>query len=361
MFDGFVLSGPGTSNEYYSMGVLVGIPGAGLGPHHFWLLNSTISNFGEAGVQVGGSDFVYMIHNTIYDNTSYTCGGAQGSGISFIFNYQPPGYSPTTDDQSGAAPYFGFRTWVVGSSFFHTVTAFNVIHNNNSQCGAESDHNGIIYDITSGSGNANGSYDYPQLAYGNVIYNNAGGGVHVFAADNVTVANNSVFNNGILSGYGMAQIDDDASTTTFPNSYYNNIAVSCTSAAAGVNTNGDENNAAMFLAPLSGTDIALSNITLMASNLSNCLWPYFNHYGANNGEWVSVRDGAPDSSNKLSTNPDWVSVSFSSPGTQLAPPASTNFALSATSPAIGAGTVLPWMPPTATDVGACPSQLTTCP
>jgi len=361
MFDGFVLAGPGASDEYYSSGLFVGyLGGAGLGPHHFWLLNSTISNFGEAGVQTSGNDFVYLMHNTIYNNTSYTCGGAQGSGISFILNYQPPGYVPTTDDKTGAAPYFGFKTWVVGSSYFHTVAAYNVIHNNNSQCGAESDHNGIIYDITSGSGNPNGSYDQPQLAYGNVIYNNAGGGVHVFAADNVTVANNSVFNNGTLSGYGQAQIDDMASTSTYPNSFYNNISVSCTTAASGV-VAGYNNNAAMFLAPASGTDVALNNITLMASNLSSCLWGYFSTYGASNGEWVSVNDGAPDSSNKLSTNPNWANVSFAQPGTQLIPPVSTNFALSPGSPAINGGIRMPWMPTTATDAGACPSQLTSCP
>jgi hypothetical protein len=151
-----------------------------------------------------------------------------------------------------------------------------------------------------------------------------------------------------------------ATTSTYLNSFYNNISVSCTSAASGV-VSGYNNNAAMFMAPLSGTNIAQGNITMMATSLTSCLWGYFTTYGATNGEWVSVNDGTPDSSNKLSTNPMWANVSFSSPGTQLIQPASTNFALSPGSPAIGTGKSLPWMPSSAVDVGACPSQLTTCP
>jgi len=56
-----------------------------------------------------------------------------------------------------------------------------------------------------------------------------------------------------------------------------------------------------------------------------------------------------------------VNVPFSSPGTDATQPGGTNFALSPGSPAIGYGTVLPWMPATALDSGACPSSLTTCP
>jgi hypothetical protein len=41
----------------------------------------------------------------------------------------------------------------------------------------------------------------------------------------------------------------------------------------------------------------------------------------------------------MASNPQWVNVPFSSPGSESTPPAGTNFALSPGSPAIGYGAI----------------------
>jgi parallel beta-helix repeat protein len=60
------------------------------------------------------------------------------------------------------------------------------------------DGNGIIIDTTLGSSTCptcGTPYPGDILVLGNISYNNGGGGIHVFLSQNVTVANNTVYNN----------------------------------------------------------------------------------------------------------------------------------------------------------------------
>ena len=201
----------------------------------------------------------------------------------------------------------------------------------------------------------NTDYHNPMLAYGNVSYNNGGGGVHVFASYNVTVANNTSFNNYIdpeeVGGTGA--IDDnaggntDSNGKTYVNSFYNNIAVNCTSSFPA----GLQGNSAILLGPTAGDDPAQGNVTFMVTTKTAC-GPEINPF--NSQTYDSTK-------NKIGQNPLWVNVPFDSPGTDSTPPGGTNFALSPGSPAIAYGITKPYLPSSSVDAGACPSTLTTCP
>jgi hypothetical protein len=76
---------------------------------------------------------------------------------------------------------------------------------------------------------------------------------------------------------------------------------------------------------------------------------------ANNGDTYSC------TSNKCNTNPAWVNVGTTSAGTETTLPVGANFALSASSPAIGYGETKTYLPAQSVDVGACAHSLATCP
>ena len=360
-FDGFNIT-PTTQSAYgvgfvaYNCNSTGACNTAAVASHHIWLLNSIISGFNQGGVGVGAADYFYVIHNTAYNNALTQC-AYQGSGIADNINHDIPGYTPTADDQ---VPYsgFGFPTWELGDgTFFHVVIAYNVTYNNHlTGCapGTVTDGNGIIFDTNSLPGGNNTDYHDPMLAYGNLSFNNGGGGVHVLKSYNVTVANNTSFNNYIdpdrAAGFGM--IDDNQGGNNdngviYTNSYYNNIAVACTSSfPPGLHVNN-----AMLLGPAVGDDPAQGNVTYMVTNNSAC-GPEISIY---NGETYNTTQ------NHMAANPLWVNVPFDSPGSDSTPPGGTNFALSPGSPAIGYGITKPYLPSSSVDAGACPSSLTTCP
>ena len=226
--DGFEMVGQGT---FYPVGVNVfnGDNSAKVSSHHIWVLNSIIHGFGEAGIVFLGSEYNYAIHNVAYQNSNTTC-DAQGSGISVVTSHTIPGYTPAADDMTNPNPLLG-PTWQVGGSFFHVVVEWNVTYNNAlTKCGTASnpydtDGNGIIFDTNSGFAGNTTNYTAPMLAAFNVTSNNGGGGVHVFGSSNVTVANNTCFNNYLdpfNQGASRACIDDSHGSG---NTFINNLAV----------------------------------------------------------------------------------------------------------------------------------------
>jgi len=366
-FDGFNLTAKGTPSAQgayavgfaaYNCNLTGACNTAAVASHHIWLLNSIISGFDQGGVGVGAGDYFYVIHNTAYDNALTQC-DAQGSGIADNINHDIPGYTPTADDQ---VPYsgFGFPTWELGDgTFFHVVIAYNVTYNNHlAGCGPRivTDSNGIIFDTNSLPGGNSTDYHNPMLAYGNVSYNNGGGGVHVLKSYNVYIANNTVFNNYIdpdLAGSSGSTDDNSGGNTdtngvTYVNYFYNNIAVSCTTSFPNV----PGWNSAVLLGGLVGDAVSVGNVTFMVTNNPAC-GPEIQLFHSNT--WDTTK-------NKMASNPLWVDVPFTTaPGTDSTPPGGTNFALSAGSPAIGYGITKPYLPSSSVDAGACPSTLTICP
>ena len=144
--------------------------------------------YGQSGVDGGMGEYYYYLHNESYDNSRVTC-DAQGSGIGIVVPSPVPNYEPSDMDLTYLPP-------------FHNVVEFNVAHNNAlTQCGTanhryDTDGNGIIMDTF--KNNITGvTYPYQTLVAFNISYNNGGGGVHVFRSSNITVANNTAFNNQI--------------------------------------------------------------------------------------------------------------------------------------------------------------------
>ena len=229
IIDGFVLSGAGAARGPYGVGVNVwnGTNGAQMASHHVWVLNSIISNFSQSGISFAAAEYFYALHNTVYQNAGATC-DAQGSGIALNIPHPLPGYTPTSDDKTNPNSLIG--SFVTGSDFFRNVFEWNVVYNNAlTQCGNasnpyDSDGNGIIMDVFAKGGNTVKYVNQTLIAF-NVVYNNGGGGIHIFNSEYVTVANNSCYNNYLdpyNRGSSRACID---SANGYANTYLNNIAV----------------------------------------------------------------------------------------------------------------------------------------
>ena len=360
-FDGFEMAGTSPeAGQNFGVGFsIVGDNGGtAVASHHVWLLNSIVHGFSQSGVQMNESDYHYAIHNTIYNNANSNrsnC-GAQGSGWSAWEEHPVPGYAPTADDQNN--PVFG--SWQVASSFFHVVVEYNVVYNNSitqGTCGTTSspndtDGNGIIFDTNAQVDGNPTNYTYPMLAAYNIVYNNGGGGIHVFGSSNVTVANNSCYNNYLDPDNGgtfRGCIDD----TGFNNTYLNNIAVAVPTVTTNCNVSPPYTkfNSAMLLGPERAPySTWLNNLTDMIGVGCNS--------EVNVGNTGDTYNVPP---NIERTSPGWVNVGTSSVGTETTPPVGTNFALSPGSPAIGKGLTEPYLPPSSVDLGACASSLATCP
>ena len=361
IIDGFVMTGAGTANGPYGVGVNVwnGTNGAQLASHHIWVLNSIISNFSQSGISFAAAEYFYAIHNTVFENAGATC-DARGSGIALNIPHPLPSYVPTSDDKTNPNSLIG--SFITGSDFFHNVFEWNVVYNNAlRQCGNatnpyNSDGNGIIMDTFSKSGGNTVEYVNQTLIAFNVAYNNGGGGIHIFISQHVTVANNSCYNNYLdpfNRGSARACIDSDRG---YSNTYLNNIAVAIPPAhgACGYSVKPYAMwNNAINGSPVAGkpADHFSNNITYIGGPNSSCQ----GEIGIWNGDVYSA------TANKKSTNPMWLDVGNSRPGTESTPPGGANFALQPGSPAIGYGLTETYLPPQSADAGACSSSLAVCP
>jgi parallel beta-helix repeat protein len=308
MIDGFEVD---CNNNTGYIGITTG-PDAGAAAHHLWVLNSTIHNCQLSGMQFNNSEYYWLLHNRLYNNSSGTS-GIYGSGISV---YEPKvisGYAPTPQDDAWT-PY-------------HIIIDFNVTHDNfNQQTGSgNSDGNGIILDDWQWSQNSGTPYAALGLVLGNVAYHNGGKGIHVFFNTGALIANNTAYNNNwdtLNTGTWRSEISVQASARV---TVINNIAWAVT--GSGILANN---------APFMGRDSSATN-----SWSNNIAYGSGNNFGGS--------DSYPTPANKSNTNPLLVNA----PG--------NNFALQAASPAIGSGTTDFYLPPSSIDVGACSSALTACP
>jgi hypothetical protein len=352
IIDGFVIVGPGSTRGPYGWGVnAAALNGRPPSSHHVWVLNNIIHGFSETGVEMATSEYFYTIHNTIYENALSTC-DAQGSGIAYFTPYALPNYMPTADDQTNPNPLIGSLERGDGR-FFHNVVEWNVVYNNAlTQCGAASnptntDGNGIIMDTFQQY-----NYSNPTLIAFNVVYNNGGGGVHVFYARGVTVANNSCYNNYIDPADKAAWRGCIDSADSYDGSYINNIAVAIPAVVSNCQYNVAPFtmwNSAVLAAPSQAPyDTWSNNITYIIG--TSC-----------NGEVAILNGSYSATANKRGTSPMWVDVGNTSSGTDATQPTGTNFALQPGSPAIGYGLTERYLPAQSVDVGACSSTLAVCP
>ena len=352
VLDGFEFAAG--SMTLYGVGVSIyfpdGVDTLGTTSHHIWIINNIFHGYGQAGVGTGGGEYFFFLHNLAYDNTNVAC-SAQGSGLGMVIARAFAGYTPTAADLAWAP--------------FHNVIEFNVAYNNIiNQCGTaadpyDTDGNGIIIDTFNNAGSTNVDYPYQTLVAFNVTYNNGGKGVHVFRSDNVTVANNTAYDNNLdpfNSGIGRGEIDSYSGEN---NVMINNIAyaVPATSGSdprcEGVNYT----NTAPYTCPLM-TNVAFEGASTPGS-VGNVWSNNVSFGGAPPYGWGPEGNImlAPDTlncttgadPNQCNVDPNFVSVT------------GDNYALAPGSPAIGYGETQPYLPASAVDVGACASTLMTCP
>jgi len=367
--DGFTLQGNGnaaTNANGVGFSAWNGTNDTAVSSHHIWLLNSIVEGFGQSGVGIAGGEYYYIIHNTIYGNSNIQC-SAEGSGIAVNIMNPVASYTPTSDDLQNTA-FNPTWTYATGTgNFFHNAVMWNNVYTNAlTQCGTPShaydtDGNGIIFDSNSGNRSPDVPYTPESLVAFNVVYNNGGGGVHVFYSQNITVANNTCYNNELdtgNAGTGRACIDESEGQNV---TFLNNIAVAI---PVGGNTSCFNNqppytryNFAMLGSPRSGGTADTWNNNISQIIGSGCSSEY-NMYGNDAGTYICTTSRG---TNLCATAPDWVSVGNVGTGSDTVPPNGANFALQSGSPAIGFGATKSYLPSTSVDVGACSHTLTQCP
>ena len=288
-------------------------------PHHLWIMNSIIHEGGQSGVQWNNSEWFWVLHNNVYNNSGTTGSGrCCGSGVSIYNPEALSGYTPTAMDNQWAP--------------FHIVVAFNMLHDNSTfNISGPSDGNGLIFDDWRHFQNTpNTNYVGNGLAFGNLAYNNGGQGIHLFDTTTATVANNTAYNNmsNTFDG-GTFRGGIDCYNTCNTVTFTNNISWAIT--GPGILANNSP-----FLDRTGTTPADTFN-----RNIS---------FGAGNSIQSPVTYPTP--ANKAATDPLLVNA-----------PAG-NFALQPSSPAIAFGTGATYGPygqPVTSDTGACHHTLATCP
>ncbi len=321
-------------------------PNATTSVHHVWIINSIISGYGQSGVQMNDGEYFYVLHNTIYNNSNVGC-AAQGSGISFAGLKAFSSYVRTADDA---------RNKMVGNiGTFNNAVMFNVLYNNAlTKCGTpnnpyDTDGNNIIMDTLNNAGSTNVVYPGTVLIAFNVAYNAGGRGIHIFESENITVANNSCYNNALDPADNATYRPCIGDLNSYNNTFINNIAWAITGPAP-LNF-----NTAYAGAPSSSPP----NLDTWSNNISYCVGtPPPWGYGC---QPMFSGDVFSCTANMCSVNPMWVSVGNASPGTEVSQPLAANFALQPGSPAIGKGLRASYLPAQSVDIGACASTLTVCP
>jgi hypothetical protein len=380
VFDGFNLVNP-IATQSSDSGIGCSGPGSfgqsqsvSQGCHHWMIVNNIIENHGQSGVTMGDTEFTYVSHNVVSQNAHQGCVGFFGSGISYVVSKPVSGYSRTADDNNStdnqALNWMGLQ----GASFpFSELVAWNDINNNYQGCQGGSgatDGNGIIIDTNNITSCNSNQVDYPNstLVAFNATYNNGGAGVHVFASANVTVANNSSYQN---------LIDPTQIAFVRPG-----IDVQCGASLSGFGANTDkiENNISVAIPDnlgCGGNNMGSQNpfnvggggIYIDANYNSpgkNVTFAIGTSCNTNPGTGISQFQVPPNllwdcAANKCFTDPLWVDVGKTTTGSEAVPPNGKNFSLTGTSPAIGTGATESYLPAQSVDVGACSSTLGTCP
>jgi len=149
--------------------------------HHIHVVNCETYHNKKAGIYGGGSDYLWVEHNEVYDNAwgDYDNQGKRivTSGISI---HLPQNVTGNTTDTT--TPRINIR--------------WNVVHDNYEVGNNPTDGAGIILDDLRCAASPLPDYEFPAVVEDNLCYNNGGPGIKLFSSRNLTVRNNTCVRNG---------------------------------------------------------------------------------------------------------------------------------------------------------------------
>src|SRR5262249_45099623 len=317
----------------------------------------------------------YTVHNTLYHN-SWTS-GFQGSGISYVVvqcieaggtNCYTSGIAGTPSSDYSYTPSGNDLVFNPPAGYypFHNVVAWNVVYNNRINysnpvgCNGHTDGNGIIIDTFLDGFSNTLTYPYQTLVMNNVSYYNGGRGIHVFRSSNVTVANNSVFNNntdtcltagtgaaGALSEQGRANnIWIKNRSESVQSLHSNNCSLTAGNGAQIADTNNAYNN--NVLSPPQSTRAVPPLLHPCIYNNDVIYFSCQNNKCNTDPGYMNATAGVAAQSNGQPSGETWI-------------PVNPHFPTTTTSPAVNSATPQTYLPSQDTDAGACHQTLTTCP
>ena len=232
VLDGFHIDG----NATLAGGSGIDACAGGGGPydiaHHLTAINNIIHGVGGAGISTCSADFITIEHNLVY-NTSHV-DKWQVSGIDLFAprSLAAASYTPTPADKVTYGIVIGYNIAhdnIEGAQIVPNQGCTPVPPATKGPPCLHTDGNGIIVDTTLNSNTCptcGAAYGGQILVVGNVAYNNGGRGVHVFLSKNVTVANNTVYNN-MLDLYNSSTLRGELSNGGSQNiTWRNNLAFS---------------------------------------------------------------------------------------------------------------------------------------
>ena len=351
IIDGFDLAA--SAPVTYGIGIGVndnanGAPNGKPSAHHIWAVNNRIHGFGQGGIDMDEADWVFLLHNRLFKNASVTC-DAQGSGISIVVPKAAPNYTLTADDQ----------IWTP----FHQVIAWNVSRDNViTSCGNASnpyntDGNGIIMDTFNGSGVDNVLYPNQTLVAFNEVFNNGAKGIQIFRSAYVTVINNTAYNNNIDPWNAGLPRGEISNSGGFNNEYLNNVVLAVPAlTTSDARCRGAHYDYQPAPCPLMANVSFMGGDSAGVTDSGNSWQNNINIGGAPPWGWgpngnVMLGNDSPAfncSSNKCEVNPQLSNVNVA------------DFALMASSPAIGYGSIILGLLPMSSDAGACHHSLVRC-
>jgi parallel beta-helix repeat protein len=311
IIDGFEVDGNHAVTSGHGIDGCVNGGGPGNIAHHFIAINNIIHDMGASGLNTCSADFILWRNNVVYNTSSSS--PYQVSGIDV---WQPKVLAPDSYTRT---------EWDNGP--FGIQISYNIVHDNAegpAVAAKHTDGNGIIIDVTLGSAQCpNCGTPYPGniLVLGNVAYRNGGGGIHLFLSQNVTVANNTVFNNHLDTANPATARGELSNLGSRNITWINNIA------------------------------IAVPGSGVLSANAPIVSLPLGNGFDASGATWMkNVAFGADIHvvpAPAVSGNTDLIDVD-----PQLADPAHGDFRPRRGSPVIGAGAAAAFLPPGTRNIGA---------
>ncbi|MFD2570471.1 choice-of-anchor Q domain-containing protein [Spirosoma soli] len=191
--------------------------GANLHCHHIEVKNNVVHDCGGGGLSAIQSDYITFENNVSYNNSWYTVYGT--SGISFLnsWNY---------DNHPGNAPSI-----IIRNNRTYGNRLFVRWKNGGANTCRTYDGNGIILDNNIASKNSLGGYTGRFLIENNLSYLNGGRGININFSDNVTIINNTTYQNGVtntVNSPATGEVTDDIQSEFIAQgskniSVYNNI------------------------------------------------------------------------------------------------------------------------------------------